>query len=602
MKTSLKVLFFLFVIITGLTSCNKAKKIQKGEYQTTQTEPSFGDWVIMGIITEPDNLNPFMGISAYSMYIYPLLYQSLTVIDNISTKEKPLIAENLPLVSEDGLRYTYQIRSDATWDNGSPILAEDIAFTLKIILHPYTNTAVIKPYYNNINNIELYPDNPRKITFILKEKYILSSYSIGSMSILPRYIYDKENLMEKFSLQEVINGKETLKNNSDFMKFAESFNAPSRLRDPEYLRGSGAYLLEKWETQQQLVLKRKTHWWGYKHSKELSAFEAYPDKIIYKITNTVNTAITEMKAGNIDAVFGIPPKDFEEVKENDIMKRHFNFYTNTQYAFMYIGLNNLPKSNTNPALGDIKVRRALAYLTDVDKILDKIYYGYGTRIANIGLTNNKEMYNPEFKPVPYSFEKAQQLLDEAGWKDTNNDGIRDKVINGKKYDLNLDFITVAGSVTTQNMALMIQQSAKPAGVKINLISQEGNVFIQRLRNRDFDMYISAWSVPPTPFDAHQIFHSKSIDVSSNFVGFSNSEADKLIEQIRVELDPEKRKKLYYELQKIIYEQQPYIFLWQPKERIIIHKRYQNQVVFDNNPGIAPNMFWTPKEYVKYKEK
>lgn len=600
MKTHFKVLLFLFVSIVGLMSCNKAKKPQKGEYQTTQKEPSFGDWVIIGIITEPDNLNPFMGVSAYSMYIQPLLYQSLTVIDNITTEEKPLLAETLPVVSEDGLNYTYQIRSDATWDNGSPILAEDVVFTLKAVLHPYTSTTVMKPYYNNVVNIKLYPENPRKITFVLKEKYILSLHSIGSMPILPRYIYDEQNRMAKFTFEEVINGKEKLKNNPDFMKFAEEFNAPARLRDPKYLTGSGAYLLEKWDTQQQLVLKRKTNWWGYKHSKEMASFQAYPDKIIYKITNTVNTAVTEMKAGNIDAVFGIPPKDFEELKENDIMKRHFNFYTNTQYAFMYIGLNNLPKNNTNPALEDVKVRRALAYLTDVDKILDKIYYGYGKRIANIGLTNNKEMYNTEFKPIPYNFEKAQQLLDEAGWKDTDKDGIRDKILNGKKYQLTLDFITVSGSITTQNIALMMQQSAKSAGIQINLISQEGNVFIQRLKNRDFDMYISAWTIPPTPFDAHQIFHSKSIDVSSNFVGFSNPQADKLIEQIRVEFNPENRKKLYYELQKIIYEQQPYIFLWQPKERLIIHKRYQNQIVFDINPGLAPNMFWTPKEYVKYK--
>jgi peptide/nickel transport system substrate-binding protein len=602
MKTKFKVLFFLFVAIAGFISCNKAKKLQKGEYQTTQTEPSFGDWVITGIITEPDNLNPFMGLSAYSIYMHPLLYQSLTVIDNITVEEKPLLAEALPVVSADGLRYTYQIRSDATWDNGSPILAEDIAFTIKAVLHPYSNTGIIKPYYSNISNIELYPENPRKITFVLNEKYILSRYSIGSMPILPRYIYDEQNQLAKFNFTEVINGKEKLKNNTDFMKFAEDFNAPARLRNPKYLTGSGAYLLEKWDTQQQLVFKRKTNWWGYKHSKTTPVLQAYPDKIIYKITNTINTAVTEMKAGNIDAIHGIPPKDFEELKENDIMKRHFNFYTNTQYAFMYIGLNNLPKNSTNPALGDVKVRRALAYLTDVDKILDKIYYGYGKRIANIGLTNNKEMYNPEFKPIPYNFEKAQQLLDETGWKDSNNDGIRDKVINGKKYDLTLDFITVTGSVTTQNIALMIQQSAKPAGIKINLINQEGNVFIQRLKNRDFDMYISAWSIPPGPFDCYQILHSKSIDASSNFIGFSNFEADKLIEQIRVELNPEKRKKLYYELEKIIYEQQPYIFMWQPKERLIIHKRFQNQIIFDANPGFSPNMFWTPKEYIKYKEK
>ncbi|MCS7028426.1 MAG: ABC transporter substrate-binding protein [Bacteroidia bacterium] len=580
--------------------CPKPEKNKIQNYSTTQKDPSFGDWVVLGILTEPDNLNPFMGISAYSMYIFPFLYQSLTVLDYVTNVEKPLLSQDLPTVSEDGLRYTYQIRPDAIWDNGSPILAEDILFTLKAVLHPYTQTDVIKPYFATIKDIELYPDNPRKITFILKEKYILSRYVIGSMYVLPRYIYDEGNRMAKFSFTDVVNGREKLKNNSDFMKFAEEFNDPTRMRNPKFLTGSGAYLLEKWDTQQQVILKRKTQWWGYKHSHEHSAFQAYPDKIIYKITGTVNTAITEMKAGNLDVMFGIPPKDFDEIKQNPIMKQHFNFYTNTQLAFMYIGLNNLPKNNTHPALADVKVRRALAYLTEVDKMLEKIYYNYGTRLSTIGLNNNKEMFNPEFKPIPYDVEKAKELLDEAGWKDTDNNGIRDKVINGKKYELTFEFITVSGSVTNQNIALMMQQSVKPAGIKINVVNQEGNVFIQRLKNRDFDLYASAWTLQPAPFDPYQIFHSKSIEGGSNFIGFHNTQADKLIEQIRRELNSDKRKKLYYELQKIIYQEQPYIFLWQPKERIIIHKRFQNQVIFDANPGFAPNMFWTPKEYIKYK--
>ncbi|MCS7076255.1 MAG: ABC transporter substrate-binding protein [Bacteroidia bacterium] len=588
------------MLISYWVSCNTSQKKQKEYYQTAQKEPSFGDWVVLSIPVEPDNLNPFMGISAYSLYMYPLLYQSLTIIDNATNTEKPLLSEHLPFISADGLRYTYQIRSDAVWDNGTPILAEDVVFSLKTILHPYTHTNTHKPYYTNIQNVELYPENPRKITFIFKQKDILLRYSIGSMYILPRYIFDEQNRMSKFSLTDIINGQDRLKQNPDFMKFAEEFNNPSRLRDPKFHVGSGGYFLEKWSTQQQIVFRRKKTWWGYKHSHEHSAFQAYPDKIIYKIINTGSTIITELKAGNIDAAFGIYPKDFEEIQQNDLIKHHFNFYTTKQPAIIYIGLNNLPKNTTHPALADVKVRRAIAHLTDVDKMLEKIYYNYGTRISNFGLTNNKEISPSSFEPISYNLQIAKQLLDESGWKDTDYDGIRDKIVHGKKYNLTLEFILPTGSATSQNIALMLQQSAKPAGIKIDLVSQEANVFIQKLKNRDFDLYTSGWTIPPTIFDSYQIFHSKSIENGGNFVGFNNPKADKLIEKIRTEFDENERRKIYYELQKIIYDQQPYIFLWQPKERLIIHKRFQNQVIFDANPGFSPNMFWTPKEYVKYR--
>lgn len=594
----LGILSFSLCLLLG---CGKGKTTQKERYQSTQTTPTQGDCVIISEPAEPDVLNPFMALSAYAQYTYPMLYQSLLGLNNNTLKQEPILAKTLPVISEDGMQYTFEIEPAATWDNGTPITGEDYVFSLKAILHPLCHTDVSRPYYSNIATVEIDPNNIKKFTVVLKEKYILTPYTIGDMPILPRYIFDPKNTLQKFSLKQIINEGEKLKKDPDFVAFAESFNNPQHLRDPKFIQGSGAYVLESWKTEQELTFTRKKTWWGDTYTAKNRFFLAYPQKIIFKVIPNNNAAITELKAGRIDALFSVPVKDFDELKTNERTKAEFNFHTTTQYAFLYMGLNTRPKSGQHPALADVKVRKAIAHLTDVDKMIKNVYYGYGQRIATMGLPNNKEEYFKEFNLIPYNVDIAKKLLEEAGWVDLNGDGIRDKMIDGKRVSLDLTLSIPTGNVNGRSLSLILQQDTKPAGVRISLLEQEPNVIIQNLRNHKFDLYISAWAQPPLPHDPFQLWHTSSWEQGgSNFVGFGDATTDKLIEEIRKELDPTRRRALNYQLQKTIYDTQPYVFLWQPRDRIAIHKRFQNQNIFDANPGFSAHEFWTPTEWVKYK--
>jgi peptide/nickel transport system substrate-binding protein len=137
---------------------------------------------------------------------------------------------------------------------------------------------------------------------------------------------------------------------------------------------------------------------------------------------------------------------------------------------------------------------------------------------------------------------------------------------------------------------MFQEVARQVGIKVNVQTLEWSIFLDKTKNHDFDMYVGAWISTPIPTDHKQIFHTESYNGGSNYVGFGNDYTDSLINQIRVTLDVEKRKQLQWKFQEILHEQVPYIFLYYPKERLAIHKRFDNAEPSVMRPGYREAAF------------
>ncbi len=176
------------------------------------------------------------------------------------------------------------------------------------------------------------------------------------------------------------------------------------------------------------------------------------------------------------------------------------------------------------------------------------------------------------------------MLDEAGWKDSDGDGIRDKVIDGKKQPLKLTFKYNAGNDTREKIGLFFKDNCRKIGVDIEIISKEWTVFIDETKNHNFDIYCGAWIQDPTEDDPKQLWHTESYNGGSNYVGFGNVETDLLIESIRKEMNEEKRDELYRQFQVATEAQVPYIFLYTPNARIIMSKRFTNAKAYVARPG------------------
>ncbi len=576
-------------------------------YESSQKEPSIGDWVVLQISNDPQGFHPTNTSDAISQELQKYVYQTLLYQNLKDFQLYPMLAKSLPEVSKDGLNITFELRNDAFWDNGQPITGKDVEFTFKVIKNPKVNCQKTRVYFEFLENIKLDPDNPYKVTFLANQRYFRSVYDISQIPIIPQYFYDPNGLLDKFSLKDLGTYEVKLSKDTntvipkEITQFAEEFNSIKYGREPQFVVGSGPYKFTTWETNQKIELVRKDNWWGDKILAKTEALEAYPQKIIFKIIKDPTAVVASIKNQEIDAASGIVSKNFIQLKQDPDVTNHYYIYNPATSIYSFIGINNQPKLyNRNPALADKNVRLALAHLANVDLIIDKVAQGMAQRIVGPILKSNGNIYNDTLKPIPYDPEYAATLLKDNGWKDSNNNGILDKTIDGKTVELSFEFLLDETNEERRNIVTMFKESAKAIGIEIKMVNMEFKKIIEQLSLHQFDLFYGAWTTPPALQDLKQLWHTESINGGTNFIAFSNKEIDQIIDQIRTELDENKRVDLYKKFQVLIHKEVPCIFLTQPLDRIVIHKRFRNAEAVTVRPGFQPVRFWTPKELVKYK--
>ncbi|MBP6665151.1 MAG: hypothetical protein KA168_07680 [Chitinophagales bacterium] len=538
-------------------------------------------------LADADKLNPLTSSSANSSYMQLNIFQGLLTTDFKTLQSVGLLAIDRPQIAElndgmykGGMSLTYEIRPEAVWDNGTPITAADVIFTVKAALNPSVQSQNIRSYYEFIDDIVADSGNPKKFTIYAKERYILAE-TMGLNVILPEYAYDPKGLLKNFTIAQIKDKANA--NNPTFKTFADDFNNKHD-REKGTVIGSGAYSFENWTTGQSISLKRKANWWGDK-VKDAPQLAANPTSITYKIVNDWTTAITAMKSEDLDVAYGISAPDFVELQKNDCFKQHYNLHSPISLQYDYLGLNM-----KNTKLTDKRVRRALAHLMDKREIVENLLYGLGQPIVG-PIHPTKPYYNRSLPDVQYDPDMAKKLLKEAGWEDTDGDGVVDKEIDGQRVPLKLSFKYNSGNDRRKNYGLLLQESAKKVGIEIEVLSREWTVLLEESKRRDFDIVALGWVQSPTPDDLKQIWHTESdTPDGSNRVGFGNAETDRIIDQIKTTLDEEKRKELYMQIQQIIYDEQPYVFLVSPKERIAIHNRFGNAEPSINRPGFDEKAF------------
>lgn len=580
---------FPFIIISILAAllifeaCKRETKNANWKYQDNT--------VRVRLANDPDAINPLLSRNSYSRYVHERIFLPLMDYNPKTLVYEPVLVKAAPTAVEvtespyaGGMAYTYEIRDEATWDDGSPITAADIDFTVKLLFVPGMPTAAYRAYFEFIKDIQMDPTNPRKFTFVVDKMYILNEGALGSIMPYPAHIYDPEGVLKNYALSQLNapDADKKFSNNEDLKVFVSNFTAPKHAREKAGISGSGPYAFDRWETGQFLLLTKKPNWWGQKFASS-ALFAAEPDSLLFKIIVDQTAAVTALKDQEIDVSAGIDTKDFVDIQRNELVKANYNLYAPNASQIYLIYLNT-----KDPKLSDKKVRRALAHLTDVNEFINTIYYGLAERV-NGPLDPWQDYIDKSIKPIEYNVEKAKTLLAEAGWTDSNNNGTVDKTIDGKLQEMEVDIQTPT-SKAVQDICLLFQNSLQKAGIKANIITKDFKEVIGEVRKKNYQIYPGAMSVDLEIDDPKQQWHTESDNpAGSNYTGFGNADTDALIERLRITLDPAKRNDLYKEFQSKLQEEQPAIFLFSPKERIAIHKRFKAETSL-KRPGFFPNTF------------
>jgi len=577
---------FLLIFISTLFLLNSCKTDSNKTSDPKVENQSFT--VVSHLNNEPDMLNPIISVSGYTRSVTNLIFSNLVHYDTKTLELAPMLAKSIPesKMIEEGeykgkISRTYEIHETAVWSDGKPVTGHDVDFSLKAVMNPKVPAAQYRSFSNEFKDIIIDESNPKKFSIISTE-YFLGDFIFADIPVFPAHIFDAKGLMKNFTIKQLSNAEVANKlgeTDERLQEFATQFTSENFMRDKNFIKGSGPYELMEWQTGQQIILKKKENWWGDALAAKYPLLQAIPQEIVFRPIIDPTTAVTELKSGSIDVMSMIAPQQYEELKNSTQGKAELNFFEPEVLQIYYIGINT-----NRPKLADKRVRKALAYLVNKEEVISTIMSGYGRPIVS-PIHPSKSEYNQKLPPINLDIEKAIGLLKEAGWEDTNGNGIVDKMIDGERTELRLEYLASRGGRGGRIGELMIE-NAKRAGVDIQMLSKELTLVRTKMSNRDYDLATGAWGQDPSIYDFYQNWHTDNdVPTGGNRFSFGDEKSDELIEKIRSRISSTERKKLYDEMQQIIYDEQPCIFLLAPKARMAVSKK------FDFVPSIRkPNIF------------
>lgn len=546
--------------------------------------PKRGGTLVLAESAAPEHLNTFTSTSAAATRILDYIYETLLDYNYETWRyDRGLIAESFH-VSDDGLTFEFKIRENVYFHDGQQLTAEDVLFSLKSILNPFVDSAPTRSSFQKVISAET--DGPYIFRVTSSETHFRNQEILGGFHIIPKHLWDPEGLLDRYTVEDLLNPTVT-REEAAIKEFADAFNVHPQGRpvgeDAVQLIGSGPWLFDKMITGDYISYVRNDNYWNADATfiEGFSEEGAYLDKVIVKVITDATARLTALKAGEIDFNPRMRAVQyFTQTNTPDFLER----YQKVSYvtpAYSYVGWNN-----DKPYFRDKRVRQAMTMLID-RKAYNK-YVSYGMGIPTIGpFYVYGEQYNHNIERWPYDPQRAVELIEEAGWIDHDGDGIRDK--DGIPFSFT--FSVSAGSTSSKYLALMLKEDLRKVGIVVNIRQLEWSVYVENLRDRQFDVVSLLW-IGGLEMDPYQIWHSDNIgDRGSNYMGFRNAEADSLIHFARFEMDKETRNEMYFRLQEILHEEQPYTFMFYQRDPGAYLKEFEGVKWLPIRPGYKLGSWW-----------
>lgn len=525
-------------------------------------------------------IHPLMPSSGYARYVAEDIFQSLATFDPVTTELAPRLIVALPSVNtinegpnKGGISYTFELLEAAKWDNGSPITAKDVEFTLKLILHPLLPNKLWKGYFEQLSDFQTDPNNPKKFTVYFKEYYFLALESTCLTPIYPAFHYDPNHVLESVGLADLLNPQKiaTIAKDPAQITFFEQFGSAEMGTNKEKMNGSGPYQIAFFDPEQGATLVKKTNWWGTSLANDYPALAAFPDTINYILVKAEDAAINMLQTGDLDLVANVNTQRFLEMQQNPAFQANYTFSTNAPASFNRIIINT-----KDPILADKKVRKALTLSVDYEFILNSIQQGMAQ--ATVGPVHPSKSYYAKNLPTPkLDIDQAQQLLSEAGWTDTDQNGILDKVINGKKKELTLNLMSTTGTSVVDQLTASLKKSFLQVGIQLELQPADLTTITKETIAGNYQLASGAAALQPGFVDLRQLYHSKNLaPKGDNRARIVLPELDQTMDRLATTTDEAERSQLYQQVQTILAEEVPEIYLYAPKSRLIASKYFDHQ--------------------------
>jgi peptide/nickel transport system substrate-binding protein len=466
-----------------------------------------------------DSLNPFVGVNDDSYEAYEVVYPQLVQYDD-NLNFAPDFATSWEQ-SKDGLTWTFHTQPNAKWSDGQPLTAKDVAWTYNTTIKfkdgATASSAGIITYLKKV-----VATNPTTAVFHYARAVPAVLANVQQESILPEHVWAKYATGD---------GK-------DLKTFS---NNPTK-SDP--VVSGGPFIVTQYQQDAVTLFEKNPNYYGT---------APHIDGFGMQYFSNEDAEVTAMKTGQIDVIEVVPPTSVKTLKDAGM-----HVYSGPSLTYRDFIINSSPYKKTNPELQDPMVREAFEYATDRQKIVDTAWLGYGDIGTTIVPPSTGKWFDASIKPLPFDIDKANQILDGLGYK-KGSDGIR--VANG--HPMNYGVIFPASERGSGDRAFQVLQADYlQIGVKLVQKPVNGAYSIMTApdnRYENWDLAMWDWTPPIDPNFILSVMTTKQFGTWSDSA-YSNKHYDQLFQEQSQEIDPKKRLDLVYQMQKLVYDDRPYIIL------------------------------------------
>lgn len=513
-------------LVFAACSRNDTNDTSAGRNEAPAEKAVPGGTVVRHLESDCKTLNWVLQNTKYEDYVLRLLYDYLLDYDK-NLEIIPVLAESYT-VSKDNLTITVTLRDSIFWHDGRPLTSEDVKFTVERILDPAVPAVNKRAWFEKLDHVET-PD-AKTIVFVWSDTYAPSLHAVAQLAPIPKHVYGE----------------------GDFLKNPAN-RAPV---------GSGAFRFEEWHTGQTISVVRNESY--YRN-------QAYLDRVVFRIIPDQAVAFSALKTGEIDEMRVRQVVWETQTQDADFLAQFEKHeYTVPQYNYLTWNCRSV-------WFKDKHVRRAMSMLFDRKTINDKLYSGKAVLVSGPFYVNSWA-YDTSVAPLPFDPAAAATLLEEAGWIDADNDGVREK----DGVDFEFEFYSTDSQISL-DFAQLLQEACAKVGVTVKIRQFESATFFDKVFKGEYDAAILSWRLDNDP-DIYNTFHSSEVPpIGLNHAFYRNTSVDSLLERGRKVFDREERRSIYHQVHRLIAEDQPYTFVNSVPDKHAIRRKIGNVVISPDGP-------------------
>ena len=516
------------------------KSITREEYYAQLAEAfpmeepaSTGGDLLYAETSDIQTLNPTLVQDVYSGYITGAIFNSLIVSSAIDGTYVPDLADSWEMAA-DGITYTFHLNPNVTWHDGTPFTSADVEFSFDSIVDETSISVRRSDVTSVVASYRSIDDHTFEVTAVAPVANFLDK-GPNNVAIVPKHIWES-------------------------VPFADwGAAAGSTGQDPTKVIGTGPFKFVEWVAGDHVTITRNDDYWDASRTPVI-------DNFIYRIIPEPSSAVQALVTGEID-MFELPLAQVDQLKASSPELNYVDFDTT---SFTYYSPNLDPAKIT--LFEDRGVRQALMYALDRQLAAEQVLFGYGIQ-ADGTQPVLSVAYAPDQVNTIYNYDpdKARALLEEAGWVDTDGDGVREK--DGVKFSFEMQY--AEGVTTYVQLVPYMQQAWLDVGIEVIPTAVPFPTLVENFTTGKFEMVTIGfnWTIDG---DQGSMFRSDSFAPNGfNCAHYVNPEYDRLNDEQALELDPEKRRQLLIEQSNIINDEQPVGILFFSKTVCGIQPRVHN---------------------------